>query len=396
MTATRPASQVGVAVVGFGWMGQVHARAHARLRQHYPHAPLQPRLVAVADPEPSRRDLAVTAYGFDAAYADWGEVIARDDVSVVSVTGPNYVHAEIGVAAAKAGKHVWVEKPVGRHLADTTEVADAVRSAGVHSAVGFNYRNVPAVERARDLVAEGRIGRIETVTVRLLSDYAAHPDGMLSWRFDQDLAGSGVVGDLATHGLDLARFVVGGVAGEISAVIADVATFIPERPEPLDPSAPRSTTLAGGPTGPVGNEDHVSALLRFAGGARGMLESSRVAVGEQCTYGIEVHGDRGALAWDFRRMGELRSCAVGADGGYQDVAWDTRYVAPGDGELDAFQPGAGVPMGYDDLKVVEAERLLRSIAEDRPIGATVEDALVTARAADALLRSADENGWVSV
>ncbi|MDQ3591432.1 MAG: Gfo/Idh/MocA family oxidoreductase [Actinomycetota bacterium] len=397
MTQDRSATrQVGVAVIGFGWMGQVHARAYSRLLQHYPGAPLQPRLVAVADPEPSRRDLAVNAYGFEVAYADWAEVIARDDVAVVSVTGPNYVHAEIGVAVAKAGKHLWVEKPVGRHLADTTDVVDAVRSAGVRSAVGFNYRNVPAVALARDLITQGRLGRVETVTVRLLSDYAAHPDGMLSWRFDPALAGTGVIGDLASHGLDLARYVVGPVAGEISEVVADLATFITERPQPLDPAAPRSTTLAGGPLGPVGNEDHVSALLRFAGGARGVLESSRVAVGEQCTYGIEVHGDRGAVAWDFRRMGELRMCGVGPDGAFQDVAWHTRYVAPGDGELGAFQPGAGVAMGFDDLKVVEAERLLRSVAQQRPIGATIEDALATARTADALLRSAAERRWVSV
>jgi len=397
MTQDRSARrQVGVAVIGFGWMGQVHARAYSRLLQHYPGAPLQPRLVAVADPEPSRRDLAVNAYGFEVAYADWAEVIARDDVAVVSVTGPNYVHAEIGVAVAKAGKHLWVEKPVGRHLADTTDVVDAVRSAGVRSAVGFNYRNVPAVALARDLITQGRLGRVETVTVRLLSDYAAHPDGMLSWRFDPALAGTGVIGDLASHGLDLARYVVGPVAGEISEVVADLATFITERPQPLDPAAPRSTTLAGGPPGPVGNEDHVSALLRFAGGARGVLESSRVAVGEQCTYGIEVHGDRGAVAWDFRRMGELRMCGVGPDGAFQDVAWHTRYVAPGDGELGAFQPGAGVAMGFDDLKVVEAERLLRSVAQQRPIGATIEDALATARTADALLRSAAERRWVSV
>ncbi len=291
MTGARPT--VGVAVLGFGWMGKVHARAHTRLLQHYPDAPVKPRLVAAVDPEPARRAAAVDAYGFDAAYADWVEVLDRDDVDVVSVTGPNFVHAEMSVAAARAGKHVWVEKPVGRHLADTTAVADAVGAAGVRSAVGFNYRNAPAVETTRRLVADGRIGRVQTVTVRLLSDYSAHPAGALSWRFDPRRAGSGVVGDLASHALDLVRYVLGPVAGDLTEVLGDSATFIPERPEPTGTTS-HYATAEGAPTGPVGNEDHIAALLRFAGGARGVLESSRVAVGEQCTYGIEVHGSAGA------------------------------------------------------------------------------------------------------
>jgi len=386
--------EVGVAVVGFGWMGQVHARAHARLLQHYPDAPLRPRLVAVADPEPTRRDLAVGAYGFVAAYADWAELLARDDVGVVSVTGPNYVHAEVGVAAARAGKHVWVEKPVGRDLADTLNVAEAVRAAGVRSAVGLNYRNAPAVETARDLVAAGRVGRVRTVTVRLLSDYAAHPDGALSWRFDPALAGSGVVGDLGWHGLDLVRYLVGPGAGDAVEVVADTATF-DQRPVPAG-AVSHYSTAAGAPTGLVGNEDHVAALLRLAGGARVVLESSRVAVGEQCSYGIEVHGDRGTLAWDFRRMGELRVCLGAGAAGYADAPWELRRVTPADGDLAAFQPGAGIAMGYDDLKVVEAERLLRSVADGTPHGATLEDALVCARTADALLRSAAERRWVAV
>lgn len=386
-------STLGVGVVGFGWMGQVHSRAYSRLLHHFPDAPLLPRLVAVADTDPARRAQAMQAYGFAAAVDDWQALVAQDDVEVVSVAGPNFVHRDVAVAAAQAGKHIWVEKPVGRHLADTTDVAEAVREAGVASAVGFNYRNAPAVDLARQLVCEGRLGRVESVTVRLLSDYAAHPDAMLSWRFDPALAGTGAIGDLACHGLDLATHVVGEEAGQISEVVADLATFIPHRPQPLDPTAPRSTILAGGPTGPVGNDDQVGALLRFAGGARGVLMASRVAVGEQCTYGIEVHGDRGALAWDFRRMGELRTAL---DQGYTDVAWRRVQVAPGHGELGAFQPGAGVTMGYDDLKVVEAERLIRSIVEGRPIGATLDDALRTAETADALARSAAERRWVSL
>jgi predicted dehydrogenase len=385
--------ELGVGIVGFGWMGQVHARAHARLLQHYPQAPLRPALVAVADPEPIRQEQAVGAFGFVAVVADYRDLIARDDVDVVSVCGPNFVHREIAVAAAEAGKHVWVEKPAGRDLADTQAIAAAVHAAGVQSAVGFNYRNAPAVEAARELVAAGEIGDVETVDVYLLSDYAANPDAMLTWRFDPALSGTGALGDLSSHGLDLARYVAGQRAGEIRELVADHATFIVDRPEASSAAISRYATATDGPRGPVGNEDQVSALLRFESGARGRLESSRVAVGEQCRYGIEVRGTKGAVAWDFRRMQELEVCA-GQD--YLNASWQRVFVAPGAGELVAFQPGAGTTMGYDDLKVIEAERLVRSIAHGKAVGATIDDAVESARLIEAIQLSVAERRWVSV
>ena len=391
MTTTSPeatARPLRVGIVGLGWMGQVHARAYLRLRQHYLDAPLHPTLVAVADnAADGRLSAAVEAFGFRDVHTDWHELVERDDIDVVSVTGPNFIHRDVAVAAAEHGKHVWVEKPAGRHAGETREICDAVRAAGVQSAAGFNYRNAPAVELARQLVADGRLGTVSSVDVRLLADYAAHPDGALTWRFQNAWAGSGVLGDLVSHGVDLARSLV----GEITALVADTATFIPRRPQ-VEGAASHFSRGSGGPLGPVENEDYAAALLRFAGGARGTLESSRAAVGEQCTYGIEIHGDRGALAWDFRRMGELRLCL---DQDYQNAAYTTVYVAPGAGELAHFQPGAGITMSYDDLKVVEAERLVRSIATGQPVGATVEDALVAAEIVDAMAASAASGTWVT-
>jgi predicted dehydrogenase len=388
--AGHRAGELRIAVVGFGWMGQVHSRAYSRLLHHFPDAGLRPRLVAAADPEPARQQLATNAYGFERAEGGWEPVVTSDDVDAVSMCGPNYLHRDVATTAARAGKHVWVEKPAGRHLADTLEIAEAVVAGGVQSSVGFNYRNVPAVELARNLIGS-QIGRVETANVWLLSDYAAHPDGALSWRFDPELAGTGVLGDLASHGLDLIRYVL-GEGGDISEVVCDHATFIPQRPEPVG-AVSHFSRATGGALGPVGNEDYISALLQYRSGARGYIESSRVAVGEQCTYGFEVRGERGAVAWDFRRMGELRLCL---DQGYQEASWQTRYVGPGDGQLAAFQPGAGVAMGYDDLKVIEAERFVRSIAEGRPVGATIADAVVSARVIEALTRSHDERRWVTV
>ncbi|MFE0538386.1 Gfo/Idh/MocA family protein [Streptomyces nigra] len=378
---------LGVAVVGFGWMGRVHTQAYARLPHHYPDLPLRPALVTVAEEVPGRAEEAAARFGFATATRDWREVAADPRIKAVSVTAPNFLHREIGVAMAEAGKHLWIEKPVGLTAADARAVADAAARAGVHSAVGFNYRNAPAVEAARDLVAAGEIGTVTHVRIRLFSDYAAHPQGALTWRYERERGGSGVLGDLASHGADLARFLL----GDIAALTADTAVFVPERARPTGATA--GHTLATGELGPVENEDYVNCLLRFASGARGVLEACRVSVGEQNNYGFEVHGTRGAVFWDFRRMGELR---VSRGTAYQDQPVATVHVGPGDGEFGAFQPGAANAMGYDDLKVVEAYRFLRSIAEDTPYGATLDDAVRSAAVLDAMVRSADSGSWVDV
>ncbi|MFJ2509794.1 Gfo/Idh/MocA family protein [Streptomyces griseoviridis] len=379
---------LGVAVIGFGWMGRVHTQAYSRLPHHYPLLGLRPELVAVADEVPGRAEEAAERYGFATATRQWRAVLDDPAVDAVSVTAPNFLHREIGVAVAEAGKHLWIEKPVGLDLADARAVADAVARAGVRGAVGFNYRNAPAVERARELIAGGGIGTVTHVRVRLFSDYAAHPEGALSWRFERERGGSGVLGDLASHGADLARHLL----GDITSVTADTAVFVPERARPTGATAGHSRA-AGGEFGPVENEDYVSCLLRFASGARGVLEACRVSVAEQNNYGFEVHGTEGSVSWDFRRMNEL-AVSVGTD--YQDQPVSTVYVGPADGEFGAFQPGAANAMGYDDLKVIEAYRFLRSIAEKRTVGASLPDAVRSAAVVDAMIRSAAAGAWVTV
>jgi predicted dehydrogenase len=377
-----------VGIVGLGWMGNAHARAYARLRHHYLDSARQPVLVAVADTAADDRLMhAVAAFGFTAIHDDWHELIERDDLDLVSITGPNFIHRDVAVAAAEAGKHIWVEKPAGRHAGETAEIADAVHAAGVQSAAGFNYRNAPAIELARQLIADGRLGAVTSVNTRLLADYAAHPEAALTWRFRNDWAGSGVLGDLVSHGVDLGRYVV----GEITDVVCDSAIFIPDRPQ-VSGAVSHFSRGTGEKMGRVENEDYVCALLRFAGGARGTLESSRTAVGEQCTYGIEIHGERGALAWDFRRMGELQVCL---DQDYQNASYATHYVAPGDGGFGLFQPGSGISMSYDDLKVIEAHHLVESIVTGTPRGATIDDAVRAAQLVDALAESAENRRWVS-
>ena len=244
--------------------------------------------------------------------------MARDDVDVVSMAGPNFLHREVGVAIAEAGKHLWIEKPAGRTSQETAEIAAAVDAAGVQSAAGFNYRNAPAVEWAKELV-DSRVGW----------------DGSSRSR----CASSPTTRRTPTAACP-------GATSTSSPAAACSATWSATRP--TWPRSSRATSPSwswtragsspsgrkvegagshfsrgGGELGPVENEDYVGALLRFESGARGTLVSSRTAVGEQCTYGIAVHGDRGAFAWDFRRMGELQVCL---DQDFQDAAYSTVYV----------------------------------------------------------------------
>lgn len=382
---------IGVGVVGAGWLGDVHARAWSRLRHHYPDLNVAPRFAAVADPVTGARESAQRRHGFAAAYEDFRDLIADPDVDVVSVAAPNALHREIGVAVAQAGKHLWIEKPVGLTSADARAVAGAVATAGVHGTVGFNYRAVPAVTSLRDLVASGAIGSPTHARVRLLTDYAANPRGALTWRYTLAAGGHGVLGDLASHAVDLVRFVLGDIGG----LVAQTAVFVPERPLLVEGAVSYGHGLAdeGAPTGQVENEDYVVAMARTVDGVLVTLECSRVAVGEQNNYGIEVHGTRGLVGWDFRTPGELRLC-TGPD--EADRPAQRLFVGPGGGDYGRFQPGSAIAMSYDDTKVIELAGLVRSILTGVPEGPQLADAVASAAALDAMVRSAAGAGWVEL
>jgi predicted dehydrogenase len=372
---------IGIGVVGFGWMGRVHAQAYARVRHHYPDA-LRPEFIAVADDVSGRAEAAAELFGFTTATDDWRQLVDDPQIQAVSITAPNFLHREMGAAFAGAGKHIWIEKPVGLTADDARAIVGDVQVT-----VGFNYRNAPAVEKARDIIKNGEVGVPTHARVRLLSDYAAHPEGALSWRFERDRGGNGVLGDLGSHGVDLIRYLL----GEIDELIADTAIFIPERPRPL--AVTEGHQRGGGAVGPVENDDYVSCLMRLTSGARVTLDCSRVAVGEQNSYGFEIHGTHGALYWDFRRMGEL---VLSTGVSYQDEPNRTIYVGPHDGEFGSFQPGAGIAMSFDDLKVIEAHRFLLSIADNKPYGATLADAIRSAEVLDAMTRSVETGSWVKL
>jgi predicted dehydrogenase len=389
--ATR---DIGVGLISVGWMGKLHSRAYQALPSVYPELGLRPRLVHAADTAADRVAYARDALGYARGSADYRAVLADPEVDVVSICAPNLLHREIGVAAAEAGKPFWIEKPVGRDAAETGEVAAAARAAGVVTSIGFNYRHAPAVEHVRELVAQGALGRITNVRAVFFTGYAAEPKGALSWRFTRQLAGSGALGDLLSHVVDLVSYLIGPIA-EVSAL---TSTIYGERPILPMGSATHFAVIEDGELGPVENEDYAAALVRFAAdaqgaGAVGTLEASRTIVGPQCGLAFELYGTEGSLAWNFEQMNELRVC-LGRGGSHQ--GYTTVLGNPQLGDYARFQPGPGIGMGYDDLKVTEAKKFLVAVAGGERENCSVDDALSAAEVVAAAERSAADGGWHKV
>ena len=227
MTETR---EIGVGLISVGWMGKLHTRAYQAMPSVYPELGLKCRLVIAADTAPDRVEYAKDVLGYERGTTDYREVLADPDVDVVSICAPNMLHREIGIAAAKAGKPFWIEKPVGRDARETAEVATAAREAGVATSIGYNYRHAPAIERMRELIADGTLGRITNIRSVFLNGYASEPKGALSWRFQKEFSGSGAMGDLLSHVADLVQYVVGPI-DEVTALSTIIHA---ERPDPAD------------------------------------------------------------------------------------------------------------------------------------------------------------------
>lgn len=383
--------RIGIGVIGMGWMGQAHSRSYNAVRARYPDAPIQADLVICADDVAARAASCQHSLGFAEATTDWRAVINHPDVQVVNIASPNYLHLEMAVAAAAAGKHVFCEKPVGRSPQETAAIEYAARKAGVMSFVGFNYRWAPMVQYAKRLIEEGRLGTLTHYRGRFFAMYGSNPMGLLTWRFQRDYAGLGVLGDIMSHVTDMAHMLVGPIA----QVVSHRHTFIKERPRPIPGEGTHfSVGRPGDPTGPVENEDYVSALVQFSNGVQGTFETCRAIFGPKCEMSFEVNGTKGALKWNFERMNELELYLPGEDGlhdGYTTLLGGPKY-----GDHGRFNPGDGIGIGYEDLKVIEAYNFLRSIAEGKQRAPSFADALALANVQAALERSWSSHTWETI
>ena len=294
---------LNIAMIGGGFMGKAHALAYAAMPMFFWPAPAIPHRKVVVDVTADLAETARQRYGFDEASHDWRSVIARQDIDAIDIVTPNDSHAEIAVAAAQAGKHIICEKPLARTGDEAKTMLDAVERAGVIHMVAFNYRRTPAVALAKKYIEEGRIGNILSFRGTYLQDWSADPNGPLSWRFQKKVAGSGAVGDIGTHVIDLARYLV----GEITAVNSIVKTYVASRPLQsggFDQLA-ASDKSGKGPRGPVDVDDEMLTLVKFAGGATGSIEATRNAYGRNNFITFEIHGDKGSIAFNYERLDEL-------------------------------------------------------------------------------------------
>jgi len=381
---------IGVGVIGMGWMGEAHSRAYRLVGDRFHDRGIDARLVACADTDPGRAAAARERFGFERSTTDWPDVVADPAVEAVSITAPNDAHLAVIRASLAAGKPVLCEKPVGRTPAETLAAAELARQTGLITLAGYNYRWAPVVQHARDLIAGGALGELTHYRGRFLNGYAKDPDGVLSWRFLES-QGYGTLSDLLSHAIDLAHL----LAGPIAEVVGNRRTFIATRPLPRAGGTHYDTAGPDDPRGDVTNEDYVGALVRFAGGAQGTLEACRVITGSQCDLGFEIHGTKGALAWTFERMNELRSYRRD-DANPADDGWTVELSGPAHPRHRAFNPGWGTGLGFDDLVVIETAEFLQAVASGRPAAPSFEDAAAVARVQEAIAASWESNGWMTV
>ncbi len=384
------AHELGIGVIGMGWMGDLHARSYLQVPVRFPDAAARPRLVICADEFAARAERAQRAYGFAESTTDWREVVDHPEVHVVNVTTPNHLHGEMVTAVAAAGKHILCEKPVGRYPEETVEIATLVARSGVNSHVGYNYRWIPVVQLAQQLIARGELGDITHYRGQFLEGYAANPNAMLTWRFQKDIAGTGVLGDMMSHSIDMAHMLV----GSIKRVVSQQETFTATRPLPVPGEGTHFSVSEGGPRGPVENEDYVGALVEFKNGSRGTLESCRVVMGEKFGLTFQTNGTAGALHWHGERMNELEVYRMEEEA--ERDGFTRILTGPKLPHHAAFTPADALPISYDDLKAIEMYEFLEAIADGRPSVPGMAAAVAVAEVSAAMRSSWDSGGWEDV
>ncbi|MER6502710.1 Gfo/Idh/MocA family oxidoreductase [Streptomyces sp. NPDC001455] len=400
---------LGIGVVGYAFMGAAHSQGW-RTAGHVFELPMRPVLAAICGRDRAAVDAAAARHGWAAAETDWRALVARDDVQLVDICTPGDSHAEIAIAALEAGKHVLCEKPLANTVAEAEIMAEAAERAaarGQVAMVGFNYRKVPAISYARRLIGEGRLGTLRHVRAAYLQDWLVDPQAPLTWRLRRERAGSGALGDLGAHIVDLAQHLAGEPLTGVSAVSR---TFVTRRPLPAGPSAGLSAAVgtdahrvgddrrdgdgggyeAGdGRDGAVTVDDATVFTGRFASGALASFEATRMAAGRKNALRLEINGERGSLAFDLERLNELSfhdHTEPAATAGFRRIL----VTEPEHPYLEAWWP-PGHALGYEHTFVHQARDLVRTIAEGSAPAPSFADGLQVQRVLAAVQESAEKN-----
>jgi len=379
MASTKP---LNVGMVGYGFMGRTHSNAFLQAPRFF-ELDRTPVLKAVCARNRDRADAFARNWGYESVETDWKALVDRTDIDLIDIASPNDTHAEIAVAAARAGKMVLCEKPLGRTAAEAQAMVDAVETAKVPNMVWYNYRRVPAVTLIKHLIDEGRLGRIFHYRAQFLQDWTISADlpqgGEGLWRLDKAVAGSGVTGDLMAHSIDTALW----LNGPIAEVTALTETFIKERKHNLT-----------GRVEPVSIDDASACLGRFANGSLAMFEATRYARGHKALYTLEINGEHASAAWDLHDLHRIQYFDHRDEG--QVRGWRSVHVTDGDHPYMNHWWVPGLQIGYEHTFIHQVADFLQALAKGEAAAPTFRDGLATDRVTDAVLKSAETRQWEAV
>nr|WP_067619747.1 Gfo/Idh/MocA family oxidoreductase [Alicyclobacillus acidiphilus] len=380
--------KLGIGMIGYQFMGKAHSHAFRDLDFFFPGG-ASPVLKAIAGrAEAAVRD-AANQYGFESYETDWRKLLERDDIDVIDIVTPNYLHAEMAIAAAEAGKHVICEKPMAMTVEEAIRMRDAVKKNGVTGLLCHNYRFAPAVQYAKQLIASGRLGRIYHIRAQYLQDWIMDPNFPLVWRLRKEVTGSGALGDIGAHILDLARFLV----GEITELTATMETFIKTRPLG-EMSGGLEARVDGSQTGTVDVDDATAILAHFDNGALGVFEATRFAGGNRNGNRFEINGERGSIRWDLENMNLLHVYLEDDEAGLQGFRTIncTETVHP---FADRYWP-AGHIIGYEHTFMNLFASYFESIVEGKPFQPDFDEGVRNERVLEAVETSAQKREWVAI
>jgi myo-inositol 2-dehydrogenase/D-chiro-inositol 1-dehydrogenase len=370
---------LNIGIVGYGFMGRTHANAFLQA-PHFFDLPYQPVLKAICARNPARLKSFAETWGYESTETNWRQLVERPDIDLIDIASPNDTHAEIAIAAAKAGKIVMCEKPLGRNTAEAKAMTLAVESAKVANTVWYNYRRVPAVMLLKHLIDQGRLGRIFHYRAKFLQDWTISQDlpqgGEGLWRLDVAVAGSGVTGDLLAHTIDTAMWLNGPIA-EVSAM---TETFVKQRKHYLT-----------GQVEPVGIDDASAFLCRFENGSLATFEATRYARGHKALYTLEINGEHASAMWDLHDLHRIQFFDHRDES--QLRGWKSIHVTDSDHPYMKRWWVPGLQIGYEHTFIHQAADFLQALAEGKPSAPTFREALATDVVTDAVLESAKTRQW---
>lgn len=380
---------LNIGLVGYKFMGKAHSNAYKRLPMFFD-TTADVRMKAICGRDAEWVKESCEKFGWDSYEASWEKLVTRDDIDIIDITAPSNFHKEIALAAAENGKHIFSEKPLAFTAKDARIMLDAAKSRGITHQVGFNFRFTPAIQLAKKLIDDGKIGRIFHFRGQYLQDFIVDPSFPLVWRLDKSVAGSGSLGDLGAHVIDLARFLV----GDFDKVIGMSKTFIKERP-----IVERMTGLSGvadenAEMGQVTVDDATSFLTEFKNGAMGLFEATRFASGHRNGMAFEINGSKGSIQFDVENLNELRYFSMEDESGVQGF----RTISVTEGlhpYLEHWWP-AGHIIGYEHTLVHEMYEFVEAIANSKPASPDFYDGMKCCQIMDAVDQSIEERCWVDV